>query len=290
MSYQSGARRLARQRKEYLYQRSLEGAKREEYDRKRRVQQALDQGTAIPNELRADAAKLEESLAFEDMTSMNRDTRDSEYARAGTYDPKVMITTSRDPSSKLLQFVKEMKLLFPDSERMLRGAHIIGDLVNGCRVNGFSDLIIVHETRGQPDAMIVSHLPYGPTAHFSLSNVITRHDIGGMDTMSTQNPHLIFDGFTTHIGERVKMMLKYLFPAAKEDSNRVMTFANNDDFISFRHHIYQTEGKRVNLSEIGPRFEMRLYKLVLGTIDAPEAEVEWALRNYQNTSRKRNVL
>lgn len=31
---------------------------------------------------------------------------DSEYSRAGVNDPKIMITTSRDPSSKLLQFAK----------------------------------------------------------------------------------------------------------------------------------------------------------------------------------------
>lgn len=31
---------------------------------------------------------------------------DNEYSRAGIQDPKIIITTSRDPSSKLLQFAK----------------------------------------------------------------------------------------------------------------------------------------------------------------------------------------
>ena len=31
---------------------------------------------------------------------------DNEYSRAGVQDPKIVITTSRDPSSKLLQFAK----------------------------------------------------------------------------------------------------------------------------------------------------------------------------------------
>lgn len=31
---------------------------------------------------------------------------DSEYSRAGIMDPKIVVTTSRDPSSKLLQFSK----------------------------------------------------------------------------------------------------------------------------------------------------------------------------------------
>lgn len=46
-----------------------------------------------------------------------------------------------------------------------------------------------------------------------------------------------------------------------------MTFANEDDVISFRHHVYSVQGKEASLSEIGPRFEMQLYQLRLGTLD-----------------------
>lgn len=38
---------------------------------------------------------------------------DNEYSRAGVNDPKIMITTSRDPSSKLLQFAKVPVSLIP---------------------------------------------------------------------------------------------------------------------------------------------------------------------------------
>jgi len=33
---------------------------------------------------------------------------------------------------------------------------------------------------------------------------------------------------------QAKNILKYLFPVPKEDSRRVVTFANTDDYISFR--------------------------------------------------------
>lgn len=33
----------------------------------------------------------------------------------------MLITTSRDPSSRLVQFAKELKLVFPNSRRMNRG-------------------------------------------------------------------------------------------------------------------------------------------------------------------------
>jgi rRNA maturation protein Rpf1 len=86
------------------------------------------------------------------------------------------------------------------------------------------------------DAMIVSHFPHGPTVYFTLNNVSLRHDIGTYksSTVSEQYPHLIFENFSSKLGERIQDVLKYLFPVPKEDSKRVMTFSNEDDFISFR--------------------------------------------------------
>lgn len=84
--------------------------------------------------------------------------------------------------------------------------------------------------------MIVSHFPHGPTVHFTLHNIALRHDIGSYrsSTVSEQYPHLIFEQFTSNLGMRIRDVLKFLFPVPKEDSKRVMTFANEDDFISFR--------------------------------------------------------
>ena len=87
------------------------------------------------------------------------------------------------------------------------------------------------------DAMIVSHFPHGPTVYFSLHNVQLRHDIESYQnsTVSEQYPHLIFDNFSSRLGVRLRDVLKYLFPVPKEDSKRVMTFSNKDDFVSFRY-------------------------------------------------------
>ncbi|GCC46620.1 hypothetical protein chiPu_0030768, partial [Chiloscyllium punctatum] len=75
---------------------------------------------------------------------------DDEYKWAGVEDPKIMVTTSRDPSSKLKQFAKEVKLIFPNGQRMNRGKHDIGALVRACKAGGVTDLIIIHEHRGVP--------------------------------------------------------------------------------------------------------------------------------------------
>lgn len=37
--------------------------------------------------------------------------------------------------------------------------------------------------------------------------------------------------------------LKYLYPILKEDNKRIITFANQDNYISFWHRVY----KKVNL-------------------------------------------
>eukprot|EP01129_Flabellula_baltica_P002315 TRINITY_DN12133_c0_g1_i1.p1 TRINITY_DN12133_c0_g1~~TRINITY_DN12133_c0_g1_i1.p1 ORF type:complete len:291 (+),score=59.60 TRINITY_DN12133_c0_g1_i1:31-903(+) len=283
-------RKMARMRKEYLYRKSLEGKERQEYEKKRLVKKALDEGKPMPTEINDDALTLEQALSFEDVrTFVPSDMIDSEYAKGGQYTPKIMLTSSRNPSSSLVRFVKEMKLVFPGAERMNRGGHKVSELVKACRANGYSDLMIIHETRGVPDAIVISHMPYGPTAYFSLLNVVMRHEVEELPHMSTQNPHLIFDGFQTTLGERVTMIWKYLFPAPKEESKRVITFSNTDDFISFRHHTYK-EGKQVELSEIGPRFEMRLFKIILGTIEMREAEVEYVQRSFTNTAKRKNFL
>jgi len=85
--------------------------------------------------------------------------------------------------------------------------------------------------------MIISHFPHGPTLYVSLHNVQLRHDIAAYraSTVSEQYPHLIFDNFSSPLGVRVRDILKYLFPVPKEDSKRVMTFANESDFVSFRY-------------------------------------------------------
>jgi U3 small nucleolar ribonucleoprotein protein IMP4 len=112
-----------------------------------------------------------------------------------------------------------------------------------------------------------------------------------LGTVSEAYPHLIFDSFSSGLGERVSTILKHLFPVPKEDSKRIMTFANQNDYISFRHHVYHKTGaKEVQLAEVGPRFEMRLFQIKLGTVDIAEAENEWVLRPYMRTAKKRQVL
>lgn len=72
-------------------------------------------------------------------------------------------------------------------------------LVESARSHDYTDLIIVTETRGEPDGLVVSHLPYGPTAYFSLNNAVLRHDIEDRATISEAYPHIILNEFQTSL-------------------------------------------------------------------------------------------
>ncbi|KAH8550659.1 anticodon-binding protein [Umbelopsis sp. PMI_123] len=284
-------RRNTRLRREYLYRKSLESKERATFERKQQIKEAIEQGKPVPTELRNTGDTMKADLPFDEAQTEPTSHVDDEYARAGIYDPKILITTSRDPSSRLQQFSKEMRLVFPNSQRINRGNHVMKEIVDACRANEVTDLIILHEHRGQPDGMVISHFPYGPTAYFSLHNVVLRHDIKDQGTVSEAFPHLIFHNFNSKLGNRVTNILKYLFPVPKEDSKRVMTFSNDSDFISFRHHVFVKTGhKDAQLAEVGPRFEMRLYEIKLGTVDLTDADSEWHLTPFTRTAHKRVQL
>jgi U3 small nucleolar ribonucleoprotein protein IMP4 len=289
-------RRNTRLRREYLYRKSLEGKERQHYEKKRRVREALEEGKPIPTELRNEEQALRREIDLDDQDrAVPRSVIDDEYAGATLREPKILLTTSRNPSVPLTQFVKELKVVFPNSQRMNRGGQVLSEIVESCRSHEITDLILVHEHRGQPDGLIVCHLPLGPTAYFGLLNVVTRHDIKdrkAMGKMSEAYPHLIFDNFTTNTGERTANIMKHLFPVPKPESKRLITFANRDDYISFRHHIYEKHGgpKSIDLKEVGPRFELRLYQIKRGTVDQSEAQIEYVLRPYINTAKKQKSL
>ncbi|XP_062118246.1 U3 small nucleolar ribonucleoprotein protein imp4-like [Humulus lupulus] len=154
------------------------------------------------------------------------------------------------------------------------------EIIETCRAHDFTDVILVHEHRGVPDGLIISHLPFGPTTYFQLLNVVTRHDIKdkkAMGTMPQAYPHLILNNFTTKVGERATNILKHLFPPPKPETKCIITFANQSDYISFRHHIYEKQAgpKSVKLKEIGPRFELRLFQWCRSKIKLAEKLNKW---------------
>lgn len=244
----------------------------------------------IPKHLRAEAIDIHGTLDWEDKggEEISPDL-DNEYRWAGVEDPKIIITTSRDESSRLKQFAKEMKLMFPNSIRINRGNFEIKQLVNSAISNKASDLIILTECRGKPDGMIISHLPHGPTAYFTLADAVLRHDIPNVGTMSEEYPLVMAYGLTSELGKRAVQILSALFPPLKEGPRpkRVIGFVSrNGRTISFRHlNMKKVDGK-IREKEVGPRFEMKLYKIIRDTIgNAATADVEFHQRSFVRSAK-----
>lgn len=253
----------------------------------------LDPEIANDRKLREDF-KFDESLETKDEDDVDLD---DEYAlTSGLVDPRPLIITSRHPSARLSAFAKEMRLVLPTSIRINRGTLVLEDVVASANASSLSDIIVLHEHRGTPTAITISHLPHGPTISFSLHNVILRADIpdSARGTVSESYPHLIFDGFTTKLGQRVVQILKHLFPPREpgKTGNRVVTFKNIQDSIEVRHHVFVRTGyQQVELAEVGPRMTMRPFEIRGGTLERDSSgEVEWALTQYTRTSRKKDYL
>lgn len=279
-------KKTARERRQYLHGRMQQLQEAQLHERRSQLKRAIqtDRTANLPRDIKNDV-RLRADFAYDEAAEVN--DMDDEYRTLGEREPKVLITTSRDPSSKLAQFAKECRLLIPNSQRINRGNHIVKDIVAACRSSQVSELIVLHETRGKPDALVISHFPYGPTVSFSLHNVMLRHDIPNVGTVSEAYPNIITDNMSTKLGRRTANVLKALFPPSPPmTSPRVVTFANREDYISFRNHVYvKTGSKQVELAEVGPRFEMRLFEIKLGTLEQEDADVEWRLRPYQRHRR-----
>jgi U3 small nucleolar ribonucleoprotein protein IMP4 len=243
---------------------------------------------------------------------------DDEYAHlSGIVDPRVLITSSRDPSSRLSAFAKEIRLLLPTSIRLNRGNLVLADLVSSAQASGLTDIILLHEHRGTPTALTVSHFPHGPTVSFSLHNVVLRHDIpnSSKGTVSESYPHLIFEGFESRLGKRIERVLKHMFPPREAITNKtklgsrvcilqvrrsirshakahkVVTFKNIDDNIEVRHHVFvKTSYKDVELAEVGPRMTMRPFEIRGGTLENKDGDKEWRLPQFTRTAKKKNYM
>jgi U3 small nucleolar ribonucleoprotein protein IMP4 len=225
-------RKQARERRDYLYRRALTLRDAELASKRAALKASLASGKPLAKDLAEDSTlrtdyKYDESRA--DRTAEEELGLDDEYAQlSGVVDPRILVTTSRDPSSRLGTFAKEIRLLLPTAIRLNRGNLILNNLVSSAQSSGLSDIILLHEHRGTPTALTVSHFPHGPTASFSLHNVVLRADIpnSARGTVSESYPHLIFEGFSTKLGERVVQVLKHLFPPREGTAkvgNRVVT-------------------------------------------------------------------
>jgi U3 small nucleolar ribonucleoprotein protein IMP4 len=100
-------RKNIRMRKEYLFAKSQENAQKSSEHKRMILQkaQAKDGDNATPNEMRKEIGNVRKDLELADSrTIIARSHVDDEYEEAKYRDPKIFITTCRDPSQRLISF------------------------------------------------------------------------------------------------------------------------------------------------------------------------------------------
>ena len=225
---------------------------------------------------------------------------------------KIMITTRPRPSKKLFTFIGDLLELLPKAFFYPRKKFTLKQIVGWAQKKDFTHLVVLNEKNKVCNAMLISHLPSGPTACFKVSNIVPADDIEDHGRSTDHRPEVMLNNFNTRLGLRVGRMFGSMFPHEPEFRGRqVVTFHNQRDFIFVRHHRYifketaaragsnkaQIVGKdgktavQAATQELGPRFTLKMRWLQAGTFDTKEGEYEWILkRGEMETSRRRFFL
>jgi len=213
-----------------------------------------------------------------------------------TYEPKVLITSCDNPHTRTIAFIKELSRIIPNSDAKWRNNSSVKKMVKDSIKNGYTDVVIINEDNRNPNGLLISHLPDGPTAHFKLSNVKITKDIRrSWREITAHRPEVILNNFTTRLGHGVARMMAALFHYQPQfTGKRVVTFHNQRDYIFFRHHRYEFKNaEKVKLREMGPRFTLKLRSVQKGTFDSKLGEYEWIItgrRHDMETSRRKFFL
>jgi len=209
--------------------------------------------------------------------------------------PKILITTSRnyDRKGKLtVPFIKDLVKMIPNMIYRPRKNYKLKDVVDFCKGDEYTDIIVVNEDRKKPHSIIMCHLPDGPTAYFRLTNIVRPKYIFNVTDPTEHYPELILNNFNTRLGMSIGRMFSAILPQRPEfEGRRVITFHNQRDYIFFRHHRYIFDSvEKARIQEIGPRFTLKLKHLQHGTFDSDFGEYEWVPKKDLQTSRRRFFL
>jgi len=256
-----------------------------------KVKQKTIENMRVPDETMVDPGNVETHIDLQ-MDEM------APYFNQETV-PKVLITTQDRPTKKTNWLCKELQLSIPNSfVKYRRGGKMaaLKKIIPQCIEKDFTDVLVINEDRGEPNGLLISHLPEGPTAEFKLMNLklirdlkkakLTKKKIG---EMTDHVPEINVHNFSTRLGVTIGRMLSCLFPQKPNyRGRRVVTFHNQRDYIFFRQHRYQFRNeKKVNLQELGPRFILKLRSLQKGTFDSKFGMYEWVHKRHEMDSSRR---
>lgn len=261
--------RRRRERKEYLQRKEREIREREASEKKQRLAQAMENNKKIPHDLRDDAASLVNEMIYEGGV-------EEEHRH-----PKVMVTTSRDPSSQLLCFSKQLALVL-NGEHFMRGQMCEEEISKVAHQHEYTCVVLVYENRGRPTSLTVSYFPFGTTMRFT----IVDHFMTRRTHPLAPRSYFVCDNMDGEVGAKIKKRLALLFPQCS-DARRVVSVVNRNDTIAFRHYLIE-KGERLGLDK-NFGMDLRAYEIRRGTFEM-DGEVEWVYKPYMNSRRTREEI
>jgi U3 small nucleolar ribonucleoprotein protein IMP4 len=256
--------RRRRERKEYLLRKELEQKEAEMAEKKNRIEESLDTNKKIPHGLRGQAGALLDEIIYEGKLE--------EISRP----PKALVTTSREPSSQLLAFVKHISVVI-NAEHFARGKMSEEELSDTAHRHGYTHVILVHENKGRPSSMVISCYPYGPTLKFTIIDHFMTRRIAPF----SPKVYFICDNLGSEVGLKIKERLSLLFPKVN-DARRIVSLVNRNDIIAFRHFLIE-RGEALTLNkDFG--MDLRLFEIRKGTFEL-DGELEWVYRPFINSAK-----
>ena len=97
-----------------------------------RLKKSIEENKEIPSDLKKESDILLKEIEYEDInTSLPQNILDNEYYDNNFNSPKILVTTSRNPSQRLIQFLQEIRIIIPNSVRVNRGNIVLKDSKEG---------------------------------------------------------------------------------------------------------------------------------------------------------------
>ena len=190
------------------------------------------------------------------------------------------------------RLIHDLLSLFVNAHYYKRRRYEMKLIVEYAKNQGFTDVLVLSEDRGEVNSLVLCHLPHGPTAYFKVQSHRLRRDIEGHGAPTSHEPEVILNNFTTRLGHTIGRMFASLFPQTPNfRGRRVVTFHNQRDFIFIRHHRYIfDDAKTARLQELGPQLTLKLQSLQHGTFDTFFGEYEWKPKKEHKPSRRKFYL
>lgn len=237
-----------RKKHQYLLQKEKENNLKTIEHNKQLLKEHITTNKPLPHSIKKDAVNLLDEILF-----------DIDHKEISELVP--IIITSRNPSDSLKRFAKRLGCIF-STNVLPRGNLTRSDIARYMEKSDYNLVIKVGENRGTPCNIVFSEYPYGPSYHFTITNV----KMG--DFRINGKANFMADGIENEQESKFKDFFCRMFI----EGTRTVLIAKREGSLCFRHYMGdEAEG-----------FDMKMYEIVNGTLDG--GEKEWVYKPYANSA------